>query len=133
MVRILLRLVLLGQHVFQAGRSEFHCGTVLRTLRNRRNNRRRGKFAVKRSQKEVLMRRYILALATAALFVVPTAAFSEGVYIGPGGVRVGPGHHYYNRAEGGGRCRELHQACLHKNELGEQGMGNCERYRAMCH
>jgi hypothetical protein len=85
------------------------------------------------------MRRYILAIATAALFAIPTAAFSsdigEDIQIGPGGVRIGPsyGHHrYYNRAEGG-RCAELRQACLHKQELGEQGMGNCQRYRAMCH
>jgi hypothetical protein len=80
------------------------------------------------------MRRYILAIATAALFAIPTAAFSEGIYVGPGAVRVGPGYHhnYYNRA-GGGRCAEMRQACLHKGELGEQGMGNCERYRAMCH
>jgi hypothetical protein len=27
----------------------------------------------------------------------------------------------------------LRKACLHKNELGEQGMGNCQRYREMCH
>jgi hypothetical protein len=78
------------------------------------------------------MRRYILAMATAALFAVPTAAFSEGIYIGPGGVRVGPSHHrYYNQYEGG-RCAELRQACMHKEQLGEQGMGNCQRYRAMC-
>ena len=38
----------------------------------------------------------------------------------------------YNRYEGG-RCADLRQACLHKGELGEQGMGNCQRYRAMCH
>ena len=41
---------------------------------------------------EVLMRTYILAIATAALFAIPTAAFSEGMYFGfgPGGVRIGP-------------------------------------------
>jgi hypothetical protein len=78
------------------------------------------------------MRRYIFAIATAALFAIPTAAFSEGIYIGPGGVKVGSGHHhYYNQA--GGRCAELRQACMHKGQLGEQGMGNCQRYRAMCH
>ena len=37
------------------------------------------------------------------------------------------GPHY-----GGGQCRELRQACLHKEELGEQGMGNCRRYRELC-
>ena len=79
------------------------------------------------------MRTYILAAATAALFAIPTYAFSQEVHIGPGGVRVGPGyHHHYNDRFEGGRCRELRAACMHKEELGEQGMGNCRRYRAMC-
>jgi hypothetical protein len=26
----------------------------------------------------------------------------------------------------------LRWACLHKDELGEQGMGNCRRYRETC-
>jgi hypothetical protein len=26
----------------------------------------------------------------------------------------------------------LRAACMHKEELGEQGMGNCRRYRAIC-
>ena len=80
------------------------------------------------------MRAYILAAAAAALFVIPTYAFSQEIQIGPGGVRVGPGYHshrYYNRYEGG-RCRELRAACMHKEELGEQGMGNCRRYRELC-
>ena len=83
---------------------------------------------------EVLMRTYILAIATAALFAIPTAAFSESIYVGPGGIRIGPSYGHqrlYNRYEGG-RCAELRQACLHKEELGEVGMGNCQRYRAMC-
>jgi hypothetical protein len=81
--------------------------------------------------REEIMRTYILAAATAALFILPTAAFSQ-VEVGPGGVRIGPGpyHRYYNRYEG--RCHELRQACLHKEELGEQGLGNCRRYRAIC-
>jgi hypothetical protein len=71
----------------------------------------------------------ILAMATAALFAIPTAAFSES---GAGGVKIGPsyGHHrYYNRYEGlydryeSGRCRELRAVCVHKEELGEQEMG----------
>jgi hypothetical protein len=32
----------------------------------------------------------------------------------------------------GGGCWELRQACLHKEELGEEGMGNCRRYREIC-
>ena len=48
------------------------------------------------------MRTYVLAATTAALFVLPTAAFSQHVDVGPGGVRVGPGYHHrdYNRYEG---------------------------------
>jgi hypothetical protein len=73
------------------------------------------------------MRTYILAIATAALFAIPTAAVSES------------GHHrYYNRYEGlynryeSRRCRELRGVCVHKEELGEQGMGNCRRFRELC-
>lgn len=29
-------------------------------------------------------------------------------------------------------CRELREACLRKDELGEQGEGNCRRYRQLC-
>jgi hypothetical protein len=80
------------------------------------------------------MRTYVLAIATAALFALPTSVFSQvDVEVGPGGVRVGPGYHrHYGEERGGGRCRELRQACLHKEQLGEQGMGNCRRYREMC-
>jgi hypothetical protein len=35
-------------------------------------------------------------------------------------------------AYGGGGCWQLRQACLHKEELGEEGMGNCQRYRELC-
>jgi hypothetical protein len=35
-------------------------------------------------------------------------------------------------ADGGGGCWQLRQACLHKEELGEEGMGNCRRYRELC-
>ena len=95
---------------------------------------------------EVLMRTYILAIilaiAIAALFAIPTTAFSESINVGHGGVRIGPpsyGHHrLYNRYEGlydryeSERCRELRPACMHKEELGEQGMGNCRRFRELC-
>jgi len=88
------------------------------------------------------MRAYVLAVATAALFALPTSvAFSQvDVEVGPEGFYVGPGYHrdydggYYrgDRHYGGGQCRELRLACLHKEELGEQGMGNCQRYRELC-
>jgi hypothetical protein len=98
--------------------------------------------------KGTTMRTYILAILTAALFVLPTSAFSQvDLEVGPGGVYVGPRYHQrhyddydgggqygyrHGNRYGGGQCRELRQACLHKEELGEQGMGNCRRYRELC-
>jgi hypothetical protein len=36
-------------------------------------------------------------------------------------------------ARGGrGECEELRAACLRKDQLGEQGEGNCRRYREIC-
>lgn len=29
-------------------------------------------------------------------------------------------------------CSQLRAACVYKDRLGEQGAGNCERYRATC-
>lgn len=77
-----------------------------------------------------------LALAVAALFALPMSAFSQDVEIGPGGVQINPGygyqHGYYHRHRGYGQCEELRAACMHKEEMGEQGQGNCRRYRQMC-
>jgi hypothetical protein len=81
------------------------------------------------------MRTYALAIAAAAaLFASAPAAFSQEIELGPGGVRVEPFSHYQGRSvwRGRGRCEELRQACLHKEELGEQGQGNCRRYRHYC-
>jgi hypothetical protein len=74
------------------------------------------------------MRAYVLAIVGAALFALPTSAFSQAVEFGPGGVRIHPYHHHGYGAD----CRELRQACLHKEEVGEQGQGNCRRYREVC-
>ena len=35
-------------------------------------------------------------------------------------------------AQRGGQCEELRLACENKRQLGEQGEGNCQRYREMC-
>jgi hypothetical protein len=49
------------------------------------------------------MRTYVLAAITAAALILPTAAFSAEVDVGPGGVRIGPSHyHHYNRYGGAG-------------------------------
>jgi hypothetical protein len=50
------------------------------------------------------MKRILLALsATAALMVTAGAASAQDIHVGPGGVDVGPRHHYYDTD----RCRTI--------------------------
>jgi hypothetical protein len=58
--------------------------------------------------------------------------FAQGFEIGPGGVRVNPGYGYHQREHYRPDCRALRFACMHKEEMGEQGHGNCQRYRELC-
>ena len=62
--------------------------------------------------------------ALIALLMAPLPAMAQAIEIGPGGVQV--------YRHGGGDCRALRAACMHKEELGESGQGNCARYREMC-
>jgi hypothetical protein len=85
------------------------------------------------------MRKYLFAICAAALFAIPTAAFSESIQVALGGARVGFSHHRdHNKYEGlydryeSQRCRELRPACMPKKELGEQVTGNCRRFRELC-
>jgi hypothetical protein len=75
------------------------------------------------------MRTSALVIA-AALLAAPASSFAQGVQIGPGGVHigVGPGPVGVSPHE----CEELRRSCTHKDELGEQGEGNCRRYRESC-
>jgi hypothetical protein len=73
------------------------------------------------------MRVYALAIVAAAALCPSVPAFSQGIEIGPGGVHIDRG-----RDREGRDCEELRRACLHKDELGEEGEGNCRRYREMC-
>jgi len=77
--------------------------------------------------------RFGIAVA-AAMFVLPVNA--QGIEFGPGGVRMGGGERDYGRygreRASRGVCAELRRACLNKEELGEQGEGNCRRYRRTC-
>jgi hypothetical protein len=73
------------------------------------------------------MRVYALAIVAAAALFPPVPAFSQGIEIGPGGVHIDRGHDREGR-----ECEELRRACLHKDELGEEGEGNCRRYRETC-
>ena len=89
----------------------------------------------------------ILAASTLALMTLPAYAFAAssmtdlssqgvGIEVGPGGVRVGDTHGRYRserRSERRGPdCRALRAACMNKDRLGEQGEGNCRRYRRAC-
>jgi hypothetical protein len=76
------------------------------------------------------MHTYALAIAVAAIFAFPVTAFSQAVEVGPRGVEVDGLHD--GRSAARADCRELRRACLQKEHLGEQGQGNCQRYREMC-
>ena len=79
------------------------------------------------------MRGYALAIAAAAIVLIPSAAFSQAVEIGPRGIEIAPAYPYYHgRSSWRPNCGELRRACLYKEELGEQGQGNCQRYRRLC-
>jgi hypothetical protein len=72
----------------------------------------------------------VFIIVAAVLFPLP--AFAQGVELGPGGVWIDPGYHRGQHRAYGSKCRVLRQACLHKEELGEEGMGHCRRYRQAC-
>jgi hypothetical protein len=55
-------------------------------------------------QRGTTMKRVLLALsAVAALMVSAGAASAQDIHVGPGGVDVGPRHHYYDT----GNCRTI--------------------------
>jgi len=70
------------------------------------------------------------ALALVAIAAPPASAGGREFSIGPGGVHVY--RHHHDRYGYGADCRELREACLRKDELGEGGRGNCRRYREVC-
>ena len=77
------------------------------------------------------------AVLEVVAMLIPLPSFAQGFEFGPDGFRVRPygGDGYreeYHHHRGGDDCRELRLACLHKDELGEQGQGNCQRYRENC-
>ncbi len=63
-------------------------------------------------------------LMVIGLLLAPLPALGQTLEFGPGGFRVHP--------YGAVNCRELRAACMHKEELGEVGLGNCRRYRELC-
>ncbi len=73
-----------------------------------------------------------LALATAGLLATSGTAFAQSIEIGPRGVQVDPYPSYRGRSAARYDCDELRRSCLYKQELGEEGSGNCRRYRRYC-
>jgi hypothetical protein len=66
----------------------------------------------------------VRALILTGLLMAWVPVQAQTFEFGPGGFRVVP--------HSGGDCRELRAACMHKEELGEAGQGNCRRYRELC-
>ncbi|MEK4032592.1 hypothetical protein WOC76_03375 [Methylocystis sp. IM3] len=81
------------------------------------------------------MRAYILAACLAGVFTLPVTAAPIDPGASAGVVQV---RDYYRGEWGRGHwgygpdCRELRRACLFKEDLGEVGRGNCQRYRTLC-
>ena len=76
-------------------------------------------------QKTYGERKMTRTLILIGLLMAPLPMQAQTFEFGPGGLRVNP----YG---GGVDCRQLRAACMHKEELGESGMGNCRRYREIC-
>ncbi|PWT71905.1 MAG: hypothetical protein C5B60_10250 [Chloroflexi bacterium] len=70
----------------------------------------------------------------------PVAAAAQSIEFGPHGIEIEPFHHgrqhdhpgWGEHHGWGPSCERLRRACEYKEELGEEGMGNCRRYRRMC-
>lgn len=79
------------------------------------------------------MRHYLVAAALVGALLVPGApGHAQGIRIGPGGVDVDDGRGYRDDRRYRRMCRDLRDRCENKDIYGEEGRGNCSRYRRMC-
>jgi hypothetical protein len=86
------------------------------------------------------MRNLLLASVTlAALLPASAPSLAQGFYFGPGGVVVDDGRRYRRSYDEYGEerryrrvCARLRDACVNKDLYGEEGQGNCRRYRRTC-
>src|SRR3954447_26916566 len=78
-------------------------------------------------RRKPLMRKFLLTVAATAFLALPVATSAQTFQIGPGGIHIDDG-----RRGASGQCEELRLACENKDRLGEQGAGNCQRYRETC-
>ncbi len=75
------------------------------------------------------MRIHLFTFAAAAgLFALPAVVKAVDVEVRPPHTIVVP----EGRSLSEGECKNLREACLKKEELGEEGEGNCQRYRELC-
>ncbi len=78
------------------------------------------------------MRRLLLTFAAVLFLMAPITVSAQmleigPLQIGPNGIRMQDG-----RNQAMGQCEELRMACENRDRLGEQGEGNCRRYRQTC-
>jgi hypothetical protein len=82
------------------------------------------------------MRRILVATAAlGTLVILDTPSFAQGFRVGPGGLEIDDGRGYREEREDRRyrrMCRELRDRCENKDIYGEEGQGNCRRYRRMC-
>ena len=85
---------------------------------------------------ELSMRKMLLVTAALGGLLIQNApTFAQGIRIGPGGVEVDDGRGYRDDRDDRRQrriCRELRDACENKDRYGEEGQGNCRRYRRTC-
>ena len=86
------------------------------------------------------MRKVLLAGVTlGALLAINAPSFAQGFYFGPGGVTIDDGRRssrsydeYGEERRSRRMCARLRDACENKDSYGEEGQGNCRRYRRTC-
>jgi hypothetical protein len=78
------------------------------------------------------MRSYVFAICTAAFFALPAAAAPSEAGADAQLLQITHRDYNHGRWGYGPDCRELRRACMYKQELGEEGRGNCQRYRSLC-
>lgn len=85
---------------------------------------------------EMSMRRILFATAAlGTLVILDTPSLAQGFRVGPGGLEIDDGRGYREEREDRRyrrMCRELRDRCENKDMYGEEGQGNCRRYRRMC-
>jgi hypothetical protein len=74
------------------------------------------------------MREVIFSLA----IVFSSPALAQELEFGHNGFHIYPERHHHRSHIPNYYCEELREACIYKQEFGEEGEGNCRRYRHVC-